>query len=53
MVKVKNNGKLEWCLEKYAAGKITVKWAVNHLKITLEDSNNSTPNTKPTTITPP
>jgi len=34
MVKVKNKGKLKWCLEKHAAGKVTVKWAANHLKIT-------------------
>jgi hypothetical protein len=53
MVKVKNNGKLRWCLEKHAAGKVTVKWAANHLKITprrfkqiyakYKTNNNTTP----------
>jgi putative transposase len=33
MTKVKNKGTLKWCLEKHAAGKVTVKWAANHLKI--------------------
>jgi len=34
MVKVKNKKELKWCLEKHAAGKVTVKRAANHLKIT-------------------
>jgi transposase InsO family protein len=34
MVKVKKSGELKWCLEKHATGKVTVKWAANHLKIT-------------------
>ena len=34
MVKVKNRRTLKWCIEKHTTGKITVKWAANHLKIT-------------------
>jgi transposase InsO family protein len=34
MVKIKKKGALKWCLEKHAAGKVTVKWAANNLKIT-------------------
>jgi len=54
MVKVKKKGELKWCLEKHAAGKVTVKWAANHLKITPRrfkqlyaqyKTNNNTPPT--------
>jgi putative transposase len=34
MVKIKNKKALKWCLEKHVAGKVTVKWAANHPKIT-------------------